>query len=347
MPRVHNAMLRVAATALFAAASAVVPALTSSLAVARAAGAAPEAATVLQREQAQARFARAQRFFDAKMFVPALAEFRASLEIVNSPNTRLYVARCLEQAGVLVEAYVELGRTESEAREAAHVDGRYALTADEALAERNAIAPKLGFVTLVVVHAEDGTVVRVDGQELRRAAWSEPIPVQPGSSDFEAESPGRAPSHARVSVAEGERRRVELDPGSAMLFPPPAPVVASEPATSGTSASLVRPLAWGSAAVGVAGLALFLIEGLETKATYDDLTEACHGPCPAAGTHAADIAAGIREQTLADVGLAVGACGVVASVGLFVFGRGNASSQARSGVGLIISPLGVTVRGAL
>lgn len=41
----------------------------------------------------------------------------ASLDIVASPNTRLYIGRCLRDMGRTVEAYVELGRAAVEAKE--------------------------------------------------------------------------------------------------------------------------------------------------------------------------------------------------------------------------------------
>jgi hypothetical protein len=315
------------------------PSLGADLAVAYAAGAAPEAASELQREQAQARFARAKPLFDAGNFAAALAEFRASLEIVNSPNARLYVARCLEQTGDLVGAYVEFGRAALEAREASRADGRYALTATEAETERAAVAPKLGFVTLSVMRPEARTIVRVQGQELRREAWSEPIPVKPGDSELQAESSGRAPVRATVSVAMGETKAVSLDAGAGVPLP-----VADAPSAR-RSSTIARPFAYAAAGVGGAGLAVFAIEGLEAKSTHDDLENVCHGPCPNA-SFSSQISSGIREQTIADVGLAVGACGLVAAVVLFAVSL-HKSPAAESRVGVFVSPRGVTLGGAL
>src|SRR4051794_15796306 len=76
---------------------------------ARAAGVAPGKATPVQREQAQSRFIKGRDLYNAKKYDAALVELSASLDIVASPNTRLYVGRCLRDMGRLVAAYAELG----------------------------------------------------------------------------------------------------------------------------------------------------------------------------------------------------------------------------------------------
>ena len=54
---------------------------------------APGQATAVQREQANARFLRGKQLFSDKSYDAALVEFRASADIVASPNARLYIAR--------------------------------------------------------------------------------------------------------------------------------------------------------------------------------------------------------------------------------------------------------------
>src|SRR5438045_289387 len=85
--------------------------------VVHAVGVEPSKATSIQIEQARTRFLKGKTLFAQKKYDEALVEFRASLEIVNSPNTSLYVARTLREKGNLVEAYVEFGRTEVAANE--------------------------------------------------------------------------------------------------------------------------------------------------------------------------------------------------------------------------------------
>src|ERR1700744_294591 len=124
---------------------------------ARADGVLPATGTAVQREQAQSRFARGKDLMSKQSYAGALVEFRASHDIVASPNTRLEVARCLVAMGKLVDAYAELGRTAIEAKELMAQDNRYQRAQVAATAERAQIQPKLGFVSLTIENATDDT----------------------------------------------------------------------------------------------------------------------------------------------------------------------------------------------
>src|ERR1700733_14473236 len=122
-------------------------------------GVLPAVATPVQREQAQARFARGKELLEKKQYEAAMAEFRASHEIVESPNTRLELARCLRALGKLVPAYAEVCRTAVEAKELVAQDNRYQRAFDSATAEREEIEPQLGFVSLTIQNPVDDTKV--------------------------------------------------------------------------------------------------------------------------------------------------------------------------------------------
>jgi len=128
---------------IFASSMLAVSLLTASAALAD--GVLPDVATPVQREQAQSRFAKGRDLMAKKQYDDALVEFRASHDIVASPNTRLEIARCLRTAGKLVAAYAELGRTAIEAKELLGQDNRYQRAYDAATDERKEIEPKLGF----------------------------------------------------------------------------------------------------------------------------------------------------------------------------------------------------------
>jgi hypothetical protein len=301
-------------------------------------GARPGAATPIEREQAQMRFLHAKELYDAKDFAKAEAEFRASLDVVNSPNARFFVARCLRELGRSVEAYVELGRTVSEAREGAREDGRYVETADEAAAERDALAKELAFVTLTVTRPGDSTVVRAGGVALKRAAWTDPIPVAPGELELVVETPGRPRVTQKVSVATGERKTVALDAG-----PEPPKVLAVEPPKEPATVSL-RPYAYVVGGVGIAGLATFAIAGSMARSTHNELDEACKGgPCPE--SYRSTITRGRREQTIANVGIVVGGIGLVAGFSLYLISKPSPSNPQPTA--LTITPSGLFLGGAL
>lgn len=307
------------------------PLLLSAIAFAphaSAAGVTPSAATPVQREQAQSRFLRGKDLYGAGKFDAALAEFTASLDIVASPNTRLYVARCLREMGRYVPAYVELGRTAVEAKELTRDDPRYAKAATAAEDERKALEPKLGFLEIGITHAAPTTTLKVGGDDVRRGGWSEPVPVMPGSAEVVVETPGHAPVKRTVQVAAGGKQSLAID---AEADSPDVAVVAtnndapSGEAGSETKRAKLRPYAYVAGGVAVAGLATFAVFGLLANGTYSDLEAACGTkPCPPG--HEDDISSGRTQQTVANVGLVVAAVGAAAAVTLFVLSKPPAQS---------------------
>jgi hypothetical protein len=317
--------------------------------VASAAGVDPADATPIQREQAQARFVRGKALFEQRNYAAALEEFRGSIGIVQSPNARLYVARCYREMGRLVDAYVEFGRTAVEAREHAAADGRYDKAAEAAKAEREALAPKLGFVTVRVANPGADTTLRVGGTEIPRAGWTEPAPVMPGEVEVEATTPGYAPARQTVSVAAGQRVEITLDAGTAGAEGAPAPGTAAlaGEASSGGKRPPFLPIAIAAGGVGVAGMIVFAAAGASSLATYDDLKRKCGlAPCPNTPAFDAEISSGRTSQAVANVGLVFGIVGLAAGATFLtlhiVSGKKSESSPPAA---LVVGPSSVGLRG--
>lgn len=297
---------------------------------AMAAGVAPSQSTPVQREQAQSRFLRGKEKLAKKDYEAALAEFNASLDIVASPNTRLYVGRCLRETGKLVAAYVELGRTEIEAKELAREDPRYEKAAQAAHEERSKLESMLGFLNIDVTHAEPTTTVKVAGDEIRRGGWSEPVPVLPGNANVVVETPGHAPIERSVNVVAGQRVSVAIDAtDGAVATPATAEPAASSQSPKTSSAPALRTAAYVTGGAAIVGLGVFAFFGLKANGTYSDLEKACNnGPCPPG--HEAEISDGRTQQTLANVGLAVFAVGAAATVTLWVVSTPKSSTTGSS-----------------
>jgi hypothetical protein len=314
---------------------------------ARAAGVAPSQSTPVQREQAQSRFLRGKEKFAKKAYEAALEEFKASLDIVASPNTRLYIGRCLRETGNLVAAYVELGRTEVEANELARDDPRYAKAAQSAHEERSKLEYKLAFVDLEIAHPEPTTTVKVGADEIRRGGWSEPLPVMPGSTTVVVETPGRAPIQQSFELVAGEKKSVSIDAaeGAAVAAPAPTPAASDGASTKSSSAHLMRNMAYVAGGVAVVGLGIFTIFGVKANGTYSDLDKACNsGPCPPG--HESEISDGRTQQTTANIGLAVFVVGAAAGVTLWVVMSTPKSKTTAPTARLEAGPSFVGLRGA-
>jgi hypothetical protein len=281
-----------------------------------AAGVDPAVATAVQREQAQALFAKGKKAYDENKLPEALEAFKSSIEIVQSPNTRLYVARTLREMGRLVEAYAELGRTMAEAKEHEHEDGRYGKAAQAAQAERAELGKKLGFVRLAITNASDDAKLTVGGAEIVRAGWIEPIPAMPGTVEIVLTSGSGAPVTKSATVVAGQTVDVTLEStthGDGTPPPPPPPTVPDE---TGHGPPW-RPMWIAGYGVGAFGLGMFAIAGAMSNGTYSDVKAACgNGPCPA--SQASLVERGQREQTIANVGLVIGLIGVAAGTTFLV-----------------------------
>ena len=303
----------------------------------RAAGVEPGRATPVQREQAQARFVRGKQLYGRKDYAGAAEEFNAAIEIVGSPNARLYLARCYRESGRLVAAYVEFGRTEVEAREYAREDPRYTRTGESAAAERRALASKLGFVTVHVASPTDSTTLRVAHDDIRRAAWGEPVPVLPGVTEAVVETPPSPPIVRSITISAGESKSIDIDSGE----PAVAPAVAAV-APPHTTRRILRPIAWGAAAVGAAGLLTFGVAGLLSDAAYSNLRSSCPaGACPP--SKAGEISSGRTEQIVANAGLVIGIVGASAAATLFLV---SLPINKEKNLALFVSPVGAGLGGA-
>jgi hypothetical protein len=150
-----------------------------------------------------------------------------------------------------------------------------------------------------------------------------------------------------VTMKSAERKAVTLDvatgappPAVAEAAPPP-PAPAEDDADAGRRN--LRVVAFVAAGVGVAGLATFAIEGSAANSTYHDLQNSCHGPCPP--SKADDISSGKKQQTIANIGLAVGIVGAAAATTLFVLSMPKHSSESAT-VSFAVGPTWMGMRGA-
>jgi hypothetical protein len=336
-----------------------------STSAAMAAGVEPTAATPAQVAQAQKQFERGRGYVAKKEYDKALTEFRASFDIVASPNTRFSIARALRDMGNFAEAYAEFGRTIAEASALAAKEARYQQTADAAASERGDLESKIALVTFTVAHAAPDSTLKVGAREVPQSDWSEPVPIAPGSVDAIVSTGGREAARTSLTVTAGEKKNVTLDaalPAPPPVVAPPAPTTAPDPNDSPFAAGKplpeapkappaeaphptnLRPHAYVAGGVAAAGFVTFAIFGALEKGTFSNLQDQCHGG-PCGPDHASDISSGRTQQTVANVGLVVGIVGLAAGVVLFVVSRPSKSPG--TGTAIVVGPSFIGVRGSL
>jgi hypothetical protein len=300
-------------------------------------------ATPEQRQVAQARYVEGTKFFAVGDYNEALASFQASYAVVASPNSHLMIARTLRQKGQLARAYEEFGKVESEGREMASKDPKYAESADKASQDRAELRPRLGLLSLRVRGAGATVKVLVGAREIARERWNEAIPVDPGEVEVAVQTPKMRRVVRRVTMSAGASDEVVIDftearPTPSTSTPPPAP----SPPTPPPRASLL-PYAAIVGGLGVAGFIVFGVAGAKDRAMYKDLQGACPGNvCPPSVR--ADIDQGRTEQKVANIGLVVGAAGLATGLGILLYDRASSGSHSRS-TSLSVGPGGVLARG--
>jgi hypothetical protein len=151
------------------------------------------------------------RFHDGD-FAGALEDFRRSLDLVDSPNTRMYVGRALRRLGRLPEAFATFDRAARDADRRATVEPRYAATRDSARAEADEIRGDIALLTVRVPGAPPNASIRVAGADVPLNAVGLPLPFAPGEVIVEFDAPGYAPARQILILAPGGESEVALAP---------------------------------------------------------------------------------------------------------------------------------------
>jgi len=321
----------------------------------------PTQANATQKNEAMAHFTAGKQAIGAKNYDRAIAELRASLQVVDSPNARLELARALRDAGKRAEAWTEYQRVIEDATRMAGSEPRYAQTADAATAERRDLESKLALVEVTPEHAPASATLRVGGRTIPPEQWTAPIVVSPGAVDVVlVDGSGKELARATVAASTGRKADVTLDaqpppapPAPAAVEPPPSVAPDSAPSAGAdvgspapSSRGKLRTYAYVAGAVGIVGAAGFAIFGLMSDSTYNDLTSACPPPnhqCPA--TKQSEISTGRTQQTIANVSAAVAVVGLAAGATLLVLSLPHKSDS--TSTALLVGPSFVGVRGSL
>jgi hypothetical protein len=159
------------------------------------------------------KFDEGRKAFEAGQFEEALNAFNASLKLLPSPNTRLYIGRCYRALGKTASAYTELKLAAHEAQDRLTASGekRYGVTRDTAndeAAELETKVPRL--VVAVPSNPPSGLALTINGKKLPEAAWGVAAETDPGTVVVEASGPRLVPFKKTVTLAEGAQERVDV-----------------------------------------------------------------------------------------------------------------------------------------
>jgi hypothetical protein len=271
-----------------------------------------KAAPTEEMTQAEARYFAGQKLYQEGKLDEALTELRASYEVVKSPNSLLYVARCHRGLNQLATAYDTYAQVIADAG----TEKKYAKTKQAAEEEQAELAGKVGRIVIDIDMPEGvgAPRVRIGDRNVDSTMYDRELTIEAGTVAVHAEAPGHKPFDWEGEVVAGETRRVEVllspetpqadDKAKRKTEPPP------------TRMHPLRPLAYVSAGIGVLGLVGFGVFGSAASDRFEELDARCDGRCPAGEQDEVD--AGRRETVVANIGLALGIVGLAGGITLFL-----------------------------
>ena len=288
-------------------------------------------------------FKKGQGLYKANKFADALSVFRESYGIVPSPNSRIYIARCLGATGDHVAAYLEFEALIADVD--SRNDPKYQPTRDAAVTERDEVAGKVALVTVSVANATPDTRVTISLKDIPSDQWGKQFPMLPGPVEVTVSKPPGAPQTQTIELTAGQKRTIALDaagkPGDEGPEPPPS--------TSGNRLKFLRPVSFALAGVGVVGIGMFAVAGALANVTYSDLEGKCTAGTPRSCPSSAQgqIDEGKVQKDVANVGLVIGAVGLATGVTAFILSRDTGKKdEPKPEVQAVIGPSYIGVQGS-
>jgi len=245
---------------------------------------------------------------------PKLAE---SQRIDPGVGTLLNLGECYEKDGKTASAWAIYREAEPMARRLGQKE-----RAQHAASRAEALSSALSYLTLRVSTHPRGLSIAVDDKPVSEAAWSTPIPVDPGKHAISASAPGRKTWRSSIEIAKAAKGAVDVpELEKALDDAGGAPGAGGgEPADPG---AVERTLGWSGVVVGGLALGAGAIFGLVAKSSHDD-AEANHCTavdCDARGIELIDSARG--SALASTIFFAVGGAAVATGVVLLVTAPGG------------------------
>ncbi len=268
----------------------------------------------------------------------AIPHFVESLKLDAKAITLINLAQCEEKIGKLSDA---LGHW-VEARARAQFENNGPIE-EEAEKRAKALEPRIPKLTIVLVGGTpDAEVVR-DGVVLGAASMNVPLPVNVGAHTLVVRAKDREETTEKLTVAEGENKRIELKLGAPRkaVAAPPVTGPAPDTSTSGGTSPLVY-VGFGTAIVGVA---VGSITGIIALGAGSDAKNDCpSGKCSTPDQQDA-AKSGQTAGTISTIAFIVGGVGAAVGVYGLVWGKPKTSTSVAFDVGPTLDGMRGGLRG--
>ena len=279
-------------------------------------GAAPGAKTD-NRAVAEMLFFTARGLMEAGRYPEACSKLAESYRLDPAAGTLLNLAVCHESEGRVASAWGEFRQALSDARKANRLDREE--LAKEHIAK---LEPELPFLTIVVpdhVKVKDLEILR-NGVVLGSGGWGTELPIDPGKIEITARAPGYLPKTKTVTIQKKQHLSTTVDKLE------PAPIVETVAVGGEPGWSAKRKTGAAIFIAGLAGLGAGTYFGLSAISNRDKSEENCpmldgEYRCNPQGADYSDKA--MLAAWGSNIGLGLGAIGVLAGSYLFITGKND------------------------
>jgi hypothetical protein len=288
---------------------------------------------------AESLYRQARALMDAGKPAEACPKLAESQRLDPQLGTLLNLAVCHERVGLTASAWSEFNAVAAQAAQRNEEDrARYAREHAAALEQQ------LSYLSLRVAERAPGLTVKLDQRALGPAAWSNPLPVDPGAHWLEASLPGKRTWSQQIQVRGRGTTSIEVpvlaDAAVAVPVEPPP----SDGGATASTTSTKRTVGFVVGGVGVAGVAVGAVFGAMTFSAKSEGNEHCpgdHALCDDIGLEHHD-----RASTYATVSTIAFAGGLAAlAVGtVLVLTSGTAPRTQAHTRGVRLAPGGVVGR---
>lgn len=219
-------------------------------------------------------FNRGRALMAADDLPAACAALAESQRLDPAVGTLLNLAVCHERQGRLASAWSEFLQVASAAERDQQLD-----RAKFARRKADELEPRIQKLELLVpsqVTSIQDLRIRLDEHELGRAAWSNPIPLDPGEHSIDLQAPGYRPYSTKFSIGESQPPlqlqlpQLEAEPEASSPLPVPA-----TPARQQRRGETQRLVGYGLTGAGVIGLGLAGYFGIRAMGYKNDRDRYC------------------------------------------------------------------------
>jgi hypothetical protein len=220
---------------------------------------------------AEALFTEGRALASSGKCAEAIPKFQASQKLDPGVGTLLNLAECYEQVGRTASAWAEYREVISLARLAGSKE-REELAAQKA----KALEPKLSRLAIKTTGDASGLTITRDGEAVEAAELGVAIPVDPGEHVIAASAPGKQTFSQTVEVGKEADSKVVEIPALAAGEAAGAGTEPGEAAKSGgSSGSTQRTIGLVLGGVGIVGVAVGAVFGLQAGSKWDDAKAKC------------------------------------------------------------------------